>query len=657
MASKAGYRRDIDGLRAVAILPVILFHLGFRYTPGGFLGVDIFFVISGYLITSHIIAELHAERFSLATFYERRVRRIAPALFVMMFGASFGAYFLLYPAELLDFGRALAAAVLSISNIYFWQTTNYFTDQSNPLLHTWSLAVEEQFYVFIPLLLLLIFRYRRRWVPTILVIITVGSLLLCLLTYQRYPDATFYLLPQRAFELLIGSLFGIGILRCPANQLAREVSAALGLAMTLVFIVALPTSWHFPGPGVLVPCLGAGLVLAAGSQGSTLAARLLSIKPLRGVGLISYSVYLWHVPLIAASAHMTGIVYGKVASRVFPFLSIAQSITVERILELTTLSLVFGYLSWRFVEQPIRFGRFKPDRQRLFVYSAGIVLVLLVTSGIVIRGHGLPSRFPPEVIAITSLPAPNMKFSDGICIASPPESDSDHCKQLDPHRPNWLLIGDSHAGHLDYGLHTVFPEVNILQFVQLGCKPVPDSHYGELDACATALRKLYKEYLPNHHFDLVILSANWQPFDLPRIASAIDTLAKLRQPVMLVGPIMRYDAPLRLLLANQIMDHDPSLAARHRVLAFDQFDRQMSQMAEQNWHVPYFSFSALCPLGACIVWSSDGIPLQWDETHLLEGGSVIAARAMRDEGVLRTERPYAIARPALVQSKQVGPAQ
>jgi peptidoglycan/LPS O-acetylase OafA/YrhL len=644
MFSQAGYRPDIDGLRALAILSVILFHLGFRFAQGGFLGVDIFFVISGYLITSHIAAELEIGRFSLARFYERRVRRIAPALCFMLACASVASYFLLYPAEMLEFEKALVAAVLSVSNIYFWRTTSYFSDQTNPLLHTWSLGVEEQFYIVIPLLLMLIFRYRRRWLTPALIGLTLASLLLCVLTYRRYPEATFYLLPQRAFELLIGSLSGLGILRCPERQIWRELACAAGLTMMLVFIIRLPSSWQFPGPGVLVPCMGTALVLMAGSRGHTWTGALLSIKPLTGVGLISYSAYLWHVPLIAFSNHMTGIVYGRVLSRVFPFLSFAQAITAERVLLLTAASLVCGYLSWKFVEQPIRFGQFKPPRRVLYLCVAAAVVVLLVASSSVIAARGLPGRYPAEVIAIASLEPPKMEFGDGICFPIEiSEFERGHCNLPDPSRPNWLLIGDSHAGHLDYGLHAVFPEVNIMQFVLLGCKPVPERRYGESESCGATLQKLYKEYLPKHHFDLVILSANWQPFDVPRIQNALENLAQLHQAAMLVGPIMRYDAPLRFLLANQILNHDPTLAERHRVLAFDQLDTQMANKAEQEWHVPYFSFKALCPGGHCMVWSSKDIPLQWDDTHLLSGGSLIVVQAMRNEGVLRAKSPYAVA--------------
>jgi hypothetical protein len=258
----------------------------------------------------------------------------------------------------------------------------------------------------------------------------------------------------------------------------------------------------------------------------------------------------------------------------------------------------------------------------------------------------LPNRFPGEVIAIASFEPPKMESGDGICFPiQQTEFEPGHCNNPDPNRPNWLLIGDSHAGHLDYGLHKVFSEVNILQFVLLGCKPVPDRRFGESESCGISLQKLYSDYLPKHHFDLVILSANWQPFDLPRIGNALQALQNINQPVMLVGPIMRYDAPLRLLLANQILHHDPTLAERHRVLAFDQLDTQMAKKAQQDWHVPYFSFSVLCPAGHCMVWAAKDVPMQWDDTHLLSDGSVIVVQTMRNQGLLRATSPYAVALP------------
>ena len=299
-----------------------------------------------------------------------------------------------------------------------------------------------------------------------------------------------------------------------------------------------------------------------------------------------------------------------------------------------------GYISWRFVEQPIRFGKFKPSRRVLFLSVTAAAVVLLFAGGTVIACKGLPRRYPNEVIAIMSLEPPKMAYSDGIYFAVQlPEFRPGRCSNPGLDRPSWLLIGDSHAGHLDFGLHKVFPNVNIVRFVVYGCKPVPAGRYGESESCAEAFQRLYSEYLPRHHFDLVILSANWQPFDIPRITGALDSLNKLHQPSLLVGPIMRYDIPLRLLLADEILNHDPTLAERHRVVAFDQLDMEIAKKAELDWHEPYFSFGVLCPGGRCRVWSSNDLPLQWDETHLLDGGSVVTVQAMRNEGILNASSP------------------
>jgi len=635
MAKQAAYRRDIDGLRAVAILPVILFHTGFRYAPGGFLGVDIFFVISGYLITTHIQGELDAGRFSLSNFYERRVRRIVPALIFLLISAWVASYFLLYPAEMIDFQKTVAATVLSVSNIYFWRTTNYFSDHGSPLLHTWSLAVEEQFYLVMPLCLMLISRYRRRWLAPVLIGLTVASLLLCILTYRKFPDATFYLLPQRAWELLLGGVFGLGILRCPNVRAVRELAAAFGLAVILFFIVQLPESWYFPGPGMILPCLGAGMVLTAGAAGETWTGRVLSIKPLVGVGLISYSTYLWHAPLIAFLSRLTGIVFGRVLPRIFPFLSPAQSITAEKLLLILGGSLALGFVSWRFVEQPVRFGKSRPSKSALFKSAAAAAVMLLIVSAGMIAAKGLPNRYPIEAIAITSFGPPEMHFPDFICLPTPTEEARlEGCSGLDPNRQNWLLIGDSHAAHLDYGLNRVFPDVKTLRFNLHGCKPVPEPRYGESASCAAAYKSLYSDYLPHQHFDLIVMSANWQPFDIPRIQTALEIFRKLNQPVVLVGPIMRYDVPLRRLLADEILHHDPTLAERHRVVAFDALDQEMALRAQQQWHVAYFSFGVFCPGGHCREWSGRDVPLQWDETHLTDDGSVIVAQAMRASGIM-----------------------
>ncbi|ULQ46706.1 acyltransferase [Flagellatimonas centrodinii] len=214
MATSLSYRPDIDGLRAIAVLGVVLYHFGLGPVHGGFVGVDVFFVISGYLITSIIQREVSLGQFTFTGFYERRVRRIFPALFAVLFVTLIAGVLLLLPSDLVRLGYSTLATLFFVSNVLFWRETGYFNTASeyNPLLHTWSLAVEEQFYIGLPILLLLVHRVAPRTLKPVLVAGVLGSLALCVLMQADHPSATFFLSPSRAWELLLGSLLAVGIL-------------------------------------------------------------------------------------------------------------------------------------------------------------------------------------------------------------------------------------------------------------------------------------------------------------------------------------------------------------------------------------------------------------------------------------------------------------
>ena len=383
------YRADIDGLRAVAVLAVVLFHADFTLFSGGFVGVDIFFVISGYLITGIIIAELRAGRFSLARFYERRIRRIFPALFTMIACSTVAALFLFMPTELKDYSQSLAAAALSLSNVLFWSEAGYFDAPAElkPLLHTWSLAVEEQFYFFLPLLLLFVFRYLKGRVLAACTAIAAVSFLVGVWQVRADPSGAFFLLPARAWELLLGALLAVGLLRPLQYRPARELLAVLGAALILWSIFAYDDATIFPGPAALLPCLGALAIIHAGAGGRTWVGRALSTRPAVFIGLISYSLYLWHWPVM---------VFAK-------YYAIDQLEPVQMALVLV-LALVLAIASWRFIETPFRRSSLPARASRRRAYSAAAALtVAAVSVGIV--GHtqdGLPERLPVEVMAYAS---------------------------------------------------------------------------------------------------------------------------------------------------------------------------------------------------------------------------------------------------------------
>lgn len=364
------YRREIDGLRAVAVLPVILFHAGIAPFGGGFVGVDVFFVISGYLITSIIVTERQADCFSLVDFYERRARRILPALFVVMAACVPFAWLWLVPNDLRDFARSLAAVATFSSNFLFHREAGYFgtAAELKPLLHTWSLAVEEQYYLLFPLLVLAVWPRGRRWVAATIATLALVSLALAQWALDRHASAAFFLLPSRLWELGLGALVALYLMRTPRGEpsaVLSETASAVGLALIAVAVFGYDAETPFPGVAALVPTAGAAMVILFATPG-TMAGRLLGGRVLVGVGLLSYSAYLWHQPLFAFARHRLA---GEVPEPLLWTLAVA--------------SLVLAYVTWRFVEQPMR----RRDRVRrpLLFALAGIVSLSFVLIGLV--GH------------------------------------------------------------------------------------------------------------------------------------------------------------------------------------------------------------------------------------------------------------------------------
>ena len=330
------YRAEIDGLRALAVVPVILFHAGFELFSGGFVGVDVFFVISGYLITTILVEDIENQRFSIVNFYERRARRILPALFFVMLCCLPLAWMLLLPNQMKDFAQSLVAVSLFASNILFWRESDYFSAaaEDKPLLHTWSLAVEEQYYILFPVFLFLAWRFGKNRVFWMVVVFAAISLALSEWGWRNRPVANFYLAPTRAWELLAGSIAAFIVQKRGVEK--NNTLALLGLVAIIFSIFAYDESTPFPSVYALVPVLGVVLLVLYADK-DTYAAKLLSTKLFVGVGLISYSAYLWHQPLFA---------FARVRS-------LGESSTAELIF-LSIITIVLAYFSWRFIERPFR---------------------------------------------------------------------------------------------------------------------------------------------------------------------------------------------------------------------------------------------------------------------------------------------------------------
>ena len=625
------YRADIDGLRGIAVLLVFAYHLGTARCRGGFVGVDVFFVISGYLIGSIILSEIGNSKFSLASFYERRVRRILPALFVVLCASCWFAYRYLLPVESKSFAKSLLAATLSVSNIFFLHQSGYFDGPAamKPLLHTWSLAVEEQFYIFLPLLLLAIRRFSSRGKLWLVATVASISFVASMIGVFHNREAAFYLAHTRAWELLLGTLIAMDLfprISLPLRNIASFSGLALIFSAAYFFSAATP----FPGASALLPCAGAALIIAAGRSGPSFVGRCLSFTPLVFVGMISYSLYLWHWPMIVFQG-IGGLLIQGVSPKTGKLAVLAAS-------------LVIATLSWRFIEQPFRGRRWSISRPVIFSFAATSAAILLVLASSVLFTNGLPSRFPTEAVRVasfleTSDSTTEGQYRVGKCFLTGKDSynqfDPAVCLHRDPQRRNYLLIGDSHAAQLWYGLSSVFPDANIMQATASGCKPTLEQNIGADEKCIALMHFVFSEYLPRHPVDTVLIAARWDRGDLDRLPRAIAAVKPQANEIVLFGPIFQYDSALPRLLALSIKQNKPQIPADHLIGDYQSLDAQMAVLASTQLRVHYISYyKLLCQQHTCLEYAAPGIPLQSDYGHLTSDGSVLTATRIREAGAL-----------------------
>ncbi|MEO6388436.1 MAG: acyltransferase family protein [Croceibacterium sp.] len=434
------YRPYIDGLRALAVLAVVFYHYGIGPVSGGFVGVDVFFVISGFLITTIIHRDIERGSFSFGAFYERRIRRIFPALFAVLAATIVVGATLLLPSDLRDLSDTIVATLLFASNILFWRRSGYFDPSSdyNPLLHTWSLAVEEQFYIFFPIALLVLARLPRRFLIPFVWFVAVTSFLACVALQAWQPSGTFYLAPFRAWELMVGSLLAVGAIPPIRSASVRGSIALLALVVLVGSFAMTPDGVSFPGWLAAFPVLATAMLLwSGGDEGDTLVHRLLSSRALQMIGLISYSLYLWHWPLLVFTLYARGME---------PLGNIDKGL-------LLAASLILAWASYLWVETPFRKRRdLSGSRNRVFSYAITIVAIIGLAGWAVRGGTPLRRNIPPNVLALDDARHPVIPFLQ--CDGTPPSSERMGCTiGGNGSAPTALLWGDSHALALAEGFN------------------------------------------------------------------------------------------------------------------------------------------------------------------------------------------------------------
>jgi peptidoglycan/LPS O-acetylase OafA/YrhL len=495
------YRSDIDGLRAIAVLSVVLYHFGLPLR-GGFVGVDIFFVISGYLIGGILWREYDATgRIWLRNFYARRFRRLAPAFVVVALVTTLLAYALMLPFEFREFGKSLIAATFYLSNVLFYRQAGYFNSASEdkPLLHTWSLAVEEQFYIFLPLFILLLAHWRRRLLGA-LVAAWALSLAGCVLLTPRMPEAAFYLFPFRAWELLSGVLLAIWSYETGREARGFAMLSWLGLAMVGASIVFIPAGPLFPGMLAIVPVLGTVLLLANGT-GDNSVNRILCHPHMVFFGLISYSLYLWHWPVLVLSSYLRDGHANLLESGLWMMLSVG-----------------LAYLTWRFVENPVRYARRLSGGVVMFGTACASALLLWI-GGWVFAQDGLPDRFDGNArVHITASGDFVQDRSRCYTADSLPLDGLDVCPIGPDGPPRVLIWGDSHLRAFHEGLALAAEEAGTPAIIlwRSGCPPLFDVRKLESAAtraqdteCTQANRQIKQALGQIGSIDSVLLIGRW----------------------------------------------------------------------------------------------------------------------------------------------------
>lgn len=634
---RLSFRPDVDYLRAIAVVAVIGFHFGIPGVYGGFVGVDIFFVISGYLISRLIWAGLLAGEFSFRAFYERRARRLLPALYVTIAVTGVAAWFVARPNDYVMFFESAIATVLLGSNIYFWHQVGYFDLPSvgKVLIHTWSLSVEEQFYFVFPILIWIWNKvFRSPSSPSSFALIAIGTIVLFaldqhLLDNGRAADA-FYLSPFRAWEFLIGVLVYLADPWSPSDIRIRRGFAIVGAALILLPVIMYRADTSFPGLHALIPCLGTAIFMMAYSRegGPALPCRSAGLY----IGKISYSLYLWHWPVL---------ILGTAA------LPLRWEGTPTTTVSLMLLTAALAIASYNLIEAPARAVSWRGLGVPTAIAAGAVLLVAIGSLGITAQGY--PQRFAQAQLRLLryNRQVVSPYYRERSCFLQLEDDfakyDKIGCMTFAPDKTNVVLYGDSLAAHYAGSIRLYLDprRFNLIQLNSGGCQPFVGSDQPAVPSC-NAVNAAFAGLLDRA--DVVILSGNWryymnplhksqqEPEDLAvfdtKLGATLSAIEAHGVPVLLLGPSLEFSAPLAPSVARYELNHVASDKPWPRSDSFAG-DEHLRAFAKSYPNVRYASvLDALCHGADCLLLANDDTPVVWDTIHLTPEGSQLVLRRL-----------------------------
>lgn len=611
------YRPDIDGLRAFAILPVLLYHAGLSSFSGGFVGVDVFFVISGYLISKIIYAEVETSAFSVKAFYGRRARRLLPAFFVVSALTLAASLIVLFPEQLSLFARSLLWSTLFAGNIFFWRQDNYFAPEAetHPLLNYWSLGVEEQFYFVFPWLAILCLRFMRGALLPVLVVVALASLIASQWMLSVSPETAFYLLPFRAWEMLLGCILAVRGFPRPPNATIGGALALLGVGVILAVSLTYSSAMSFPGFAALAPVLGAALVIWGGETRNAVSDHI-GMLPFGYIGRISYSLYLVHWPV------------AFFAQRLFP-----DAASAWLVVGIVGLSLALAAAIYHLVEVPTRTGVYWTPPRIVTLAKTGFAATILIASSVTLSA-GFPGRFSPEAQKLFAFAYDyRAAYREGVCFLRTEQSfsDLDQAKCLPTGARTALLWGDSHAAHFVVALQPQL-ERNGYTFAQatsLACRPIVGLVIADRPHCREFNDKVLA-WVKQHRPQEIILSASWSDSDkeLADLEREVVELKKLGSNVTVIGRSPQFTRNALDQVKGQVaagQTTQPSIGkVPDWIVAAER--KMAARLGKVTRYVPIMDLS--CPGGQCQLADKNFYPYYLDTAHRSDVGARAAVELM-----------------------------